>query len=474
MSADERQIGICGTFDLENYGDLLFPLIADVELQKRLGPITLQCFSYWEKTTPDWYYPVSSLTKLPAMAHQLTGLLIGGGDLIRFDKGIAPGYVPPTPSLHLPGGYWLTPALIALQHGCPVIWNAPGAYGEVPVWAEPLMKLAIQLSEYVAVRNTTSQQTLKQFAPNQEIKVVPDTAFGAAQLVNLKEPSVEYLSLCASIGLKSPYIIIQATTGLDIFLRFVQEHLEIFQNYQFLILPIGPVLGDDPAILANQLPRSIIPPIWPGPLLLTELIGQASASIGVSLHLAIVSLAFGVPVFRPAGNLYSKYTILANFETVVTFDKIEHDPNHFATLLEKTQPESAMQDINRQLSMHWDEVASALATGRTKVAAQETINHFWESMPGLLEDSETRYHQTQKEVGERKEEVSKLKEELNALVEEQNRVIKEYESLIAKYAAEQEAIYNSNSWKITYPLRALKHKLKAIKPTNGDNNDQAT
>lgn len=469
MTNGKRQIGICGTFDLENYGDLLFPLIAEAELQKRLGPIKLQRFSYWEKTPPEWPYTVHSLTQLPAMIAQLDALLIGGGDLIRFDKGVAPGYAPPTPSLHLPGGYWLTPALIALQRDCPVIWNAPGAYGDVPTWAMPLLELALNLSNYLAVRDIESQQALKHFAPNTTINLVPDTAFGAAQLVNLAQPSAEYRNLCASTGLKSPYIIVQATTGVDIFLHFVQQHPEIFQDYQFLILPIGPVLGDNTTIFEEQLPRSIRPQSWPGPLLLTELIGRASAAVGTSLHLSIVSLAFGLPVFRPtATGSYRKYAILNDFETITMFGSTPIDPDWFVTRLQKRASLPIMQEIAHRLTRHWDEIAAIIAAGETKAATRESIGHLWESIPNLLEGGELRYLLAQKEL-------ARQQDEINALIDERNRLNEEYQLTLARHAAEIAAIYTSNSWKITSPLRALRRNLNEKKPkpeTKNDKTDQ--
>ena len=138
MRDQDWHIGLFGTFDVENYGDMLFPLIAKAELTERLGAVNIHTFSYNVKTPPDWPYTVTSLAELPYMIGGLDGVLIGGGFLIRFDKEVAPGYGPPIP-IHHPTGYWLTPALIALQHGIPVIWNAPGAVGmdrnKIPAWA---------------------------------------------------------------------------------------------------------------------------------------------------------------------------------------------------------------------------------------------------------------------------------------------------------------------------------------------------
>ena len=64
----EWQVGIFGTFDVANYGDLLFPILAEAELTRRLGAITLHRFSYHGKTPPEWPYEVTSLTRLPDIA----------------------------------------------------------------------------------------------------------------------------------------------------------------------------------------------------------------------------------------------------------------------------------------------------------------------------------------------------------------------------------------------------------------------
>ena len=58
-----------------------------------------------------------------------------------FDKEVAPGYAPPRADIHHPTGYWLTPALIALQHDIPLVWNAPGMHcNDLPAWAAPLLR----------------------------------------------------------------------------------------------------------------------------------------------------------------------------------------------------------------------------------------------------------------------------------------------------------------------------------------------
>ncbi len=385
MSDREWHIGICGTFDVANYGDLLFPLLAEAELRQRLGLVNLKRYSYHSKVLGEWPYPVHSVTELPAAAGQLDGLLIGGGDLIRFDKAVAPGYGPTTPSIHHPTGYWLTPMLIALQQGCPVAWNAPGVHGEMPAWAEPLLQTAIRLSSYVAVRDAASRQLLSRFASEAEIRVVPDTALGAARLVNVQRPSEEYHRLRESVGLQRPYIVVQATPGLGAFARLVRNHPQLFRDYQLVILPFGPVLGDHVGLFDDDLPNSLRLTTWPGPLLITELIGQAVAVVGVSLHLALAALALGVPVFRPADARDGKYAILQGFDKIVPFDRETGiDPQAFAAKLGRAEPSPATREALGRVSAHWDAVAAAFAAGRSS-ATREAFGRFWQSAPGWLE-----------------------------------------------------------------------------------------
>src|ERR1700682_5650727 len=247
-------VGICGTFDVANYGDLLFPQITQADLTKRLGALNLHRFSYHDRTAPEWPYEVTSVAKLPETIHGLDGLLIGGGHLIRWDKQIAEGYLPPKAEIHDPTGYWLTPALLALQHNVPLVWNAPAVYGDIPAWANPLMEMALTLSRYVAVRDEPSRSALEPLT-SAPIAVVPDTALRLPPLLNLAgTPSAEFTRLCEASGLDRPYIVVQATPTLQGFVRFLKNHAEQFGEFRFLELPISPVFDEREGIIDADLP----------------------------------------------------------------------------------------------------------------------------------------------------------------------------------------------------------------------------
>jgi hypothetical protein len=428
MKGREWKIGLAGTFDIENYGDLLFPIIAEAELTARLGPIKLHRFSYHAKTPPDWPYTVTSVAELPQLVGQLDAMLIGGGFLIHFDKGVAPGYESPTPAIHHPTGYWLTPALMALSNNLPVIWNAPGMHcNEVPAWADPLMNLAFAHSRYIAVRDVPSQTVLACYAELSQIAVVPDTAFAIARLLDdLPLTETRYQHLCEAADLTRPYIIIQATNGLDTVCRFIRNHAQRLQNYRILALPLGPGLGDQADDFGSDLPGLVRLPEWPSPLLLAKLISHAEAVIGNSYHLAITALAAGVPVFTLRDLNAGKYSALLGFETIYPLAKdSEPDADWFMSRLGRTTPSTAVQTALDQLDQHWNQVVAAISAG--PVMPSPGRNQFWQSLPGFLED------------------VATVRAEL-AL---RDRSIASFQ--------------NSLSWKVTRPLRFFRDKLMGKK-----------
>jgi hypothetical protein len=390
MGERRWEIGICGTFDVANYGDLLFPLIAESELTERLGAVTLHRFSYHARTQPEWPYEVTSVTWLPQMIHRLDGLIIGGGFLIRFDKQVAPGYFSPAPEIHHPTGYWLTPALIALQHNVPLVWNAPGMDGnDIPAWANPLLETALNLSRYVSVRDEPSRSALERLT-SAPVVVVPDTAFGLPRLLNLERPpSAEFTRVCEDSGLIRPYIVIQAKLGLEGFVRFIKYHQERFRNFQFLVLPIGPALGDRHELIDTDLAGVVRLAYWPSPLVVAELIGRSEAVVGHSYHLCITALTSGVPVFALHNLSVGKHSALQHSEAVFVLPPNgEPDIEWFLARVGRTAPSASARVKYKLLGDHWDRIAAALRAPPVPTASM--LNRFLQFLPALLEDAATR------------------------------------------------------------------------------------
>ena len=390
MPQRPHQIAICGTFDVENYGDLLFPLIAQKELSDRLDDVRLHRFSYHQKSQPEWPFEVTSLVDFPRMVRELDGVLIGGGHILRFDKLIARDYFPPSPQIHHPTGYWLSPILAAVTNGIPVAWNAPGMLGRVPAWADQLMELAVRNSNYVSVRDRESKEALERYAGETPVRIVPDTAFGISRLLS-DLPSRDYETLCRERGLTRPYIVVQATDPLLPFYRFALRHPSLFGGFQILLLASGPMLGDDVALFGEPPANVIQMQRPPHPLLLAELIRRARFVVADSLHVSISALALGVPLFRPVDRFVGKHAPLKDFDGVFTYGKWRIKPEQFLSALQSPRASRQLSAIQEQLKQHWDTIATVFSTNSAPTVLAPSSVELWQRMPSILEPAAPRY-----------------------------------------------------------------------------------
>ncbi|MEY2460500.1 MAG: hypothetical protein QOG30_2330, partial [Acidimicrobiaceae bacterium] len=158
--AEGFTIGVVGAFDVQNFGDLLFPLVARTELERRLGPVELVPFSYRPMGSGEWPYSVASLADFGAAVGDLDLLLVGGGDLIRGDANVAPGYRPTDTRTPHPFGLWLVPTLVAGAAGVPVVWNSVGVLPTLSPSLAPLLEAAVGAVAHLAVRDDYSARNL--------------------------------------------------------------------------------------------------------------------------------------------------------------------------------------------------------------------------------------------------------------------------------------------------------------------------
>lgn len=461
MTTREWKIGIVGTFDVHNYGDLLFPLIAALELESRLGSVEIVALGYHDTPAPTWPFKVRSVADLPDIVHELDGLLVGGGYIIRFDRDVAPGYAPPLDTMHHPTSYWLIPALLAIQSGIPVAWNAPGMNdNEIPSWADVLMEAALQLSSYVAVRDEASRARLERYS-TQPIGVVPDTALALAKRCG-QPASPDLIDLRSSVGLTRPYVVVQASVSSARFVDYVRRNAADFGGLQFVALPLSPGLGDHVDHVAD-LPEVVNIPPSTHPFLIADVIQGAEAVVGISFHLALTALTAGVAAFSPQGVSGGRLAGLSCLGDVVPiFEDGEPDTAAFQRMIGRTAVPPAVTDALRHSARHWDDIADVVRT--RKLASDAGATSLLQRLPHALESAADASSTIACASSSQERTISQLENNLITLqnaLDESRRLAAMARGIIKDRSDVVSAMRDSRSWRVTGPLRQLSGRVSS-------------
>ncbi|MGH9041330.1 MAG: polysaccharide pyruvyl transferase family protein, partial [Acidimicrobiia bacterium] len=183
------RLALWGTFDVDNYGDHLFPRVATYELARRLPGAGVDVFSPYGRRhpTPLDDGPVAPLgVWTPRRAAQLARtydtVVIGGGEIIHLnDPLLAPVYgASPEELSRMAPSRFFVEALgsEALERRCPVVWHALGVSVDADPGGEAAQRLRSALAgrRHVAVRDRFSKERLERAGVIRPIEVVPDSA----------------------------------------------------------------------------------------------------------------------------------------------------------------------------------------------------------------------------------------------------------------------------------------------------------
>ncbi|MCE2736937.1 MAG: polysaccharide pyruvyl transferase family protein [Alphaproteobacteria bacterium] len=296
------RIAICGTFDIENYGDLIFPELFDMAMHLRGVDCELVRFGPVGGRQPlnEADGEVYKLSRLEAMHNEckFDAIVVGGGALIHFNTLFQ--YVPQSDRSDSLSDYaiyetWVIPALFSKAFGVPVYWNAP----DVPYCFESAVsKIAaklIEVSDYICVRNASSKSNLLAIGlPEERIVLCPDTALSISRymgsLRNRDKNDWE----------RQHYIVVHLNRHLKdeeyhVFADVLSQYC-FLTGYSVVLLPLANTHGDIEGLLKLQTllngpsimvyPKSIFE--------MMDIISKARLYVGVSFHGAITALAYGV------------------------------------------------------------------------------------------------------------------------------------------------------------------------------------
>ncbi|MGE0415548.1 MAG: polysaccharide pyruvyl transferase family protein [Acetobacteraceae bacterium] len=379
-----RRVLLTGMFDMQNYGDLLFPLVARHRLAAA-GYETVAVAPTGQPTGLPDAMPAIGLSALMTDDDPIAGIVVGGGYIIHaHSMDFLEDYQTGGTGAWCGAGLWLGATVAAALRDVPILWNAPGVPHPFSTRQRPLVHAALRAATYAAVRDRGSATLLA--APRGAMPaVVPDTIADIARVWPKPTLTESFRRLLVRKGLPTDTRLLaihvrnRSMAGLDAASlgaqlgRFAQAHG---------VVPMLVAVGrshDDPGVarmLAPHVGRPLL--LLDDPLELKEItaaLAHAVAYVGASLHGYIVSAAYDVPgvlLGRPA---YRK----------------------FAGFLEHT---GRMQDLARD----WKEALTIGAirlveppSSRIPATVRQAIDEHWSAIvrglrgPDDMRDARTRF-----------------------------------------------------------------------------------
>jgi polysaccharide pyruvyl transferase WcaK-like protein len=382
----DARVALLGTFDVDNYGDHLFPRVAAHEFGRR--GLAVGAFSPYGRLHPT---PLDGgLAAEPlgpwsperaaelAAAHHL--LVVGGGELIHLnDPLLAPVYdATPDEMCRMAPSRWFVEGLgPELEVGCPVAWHAVGVPWAPGEEESRRLKAALAGRPYVTVRDRHSAQRLADAGVDRPVEVVPDSALLLNRILPLDAFSTRLEGLRAAGGYPPPGRAPVLLQGCDLLLPHLEEVLTAVERWRVaqrdwrdvLALETGRCRGDGVFADAVQqcLGRRRVWRLPNGATVedLAAVIAGGGVFVGSSLHGAITALAYGRPFVLL--NLYGEPKLDGFRDLTGLGGRVVHRAEQIPAALDEAladpAPAGLLDSLQRRLDRHFDRLAELAVAG---------------------------------------------------------------------------------------------------------------
>lgn len=355
-----------GTFDVNNYGDSLFPLIVEKNLKSvaskfiHVSPIGGQAYRD---------VPTSvSYRDFEADGPKIDAVVIAGGNTIHGRRTPLLEYSPVQRTAY--ASLWAGAAKAAARNNAPLIINSPG----VPQKAGPLtgtiMRMVFDQAAYASVRDHQSRANLG-VTESSHVNVVPDTAIllsrtlGAAR----QEPRTDEVAVHVNHRYASSDLS-KVAYQLDL----LSEVLDLKVH----LIGIGVCHGDD--ILSREISERMSTehlvtanPKFVGDV--ATVIARSRLYVGSSLHGFITASSYAVPALIVAdelqqhkftgllGQLNASERMMSSWDAVLEHAMAAAQSGLISSSI-FTRP-VAIAEAAQQIDEHWRSIRNILSNGRS-------------------------------------------------------------------------------------------------------------
>jgi len=358
-----------GTFDVDNYGDLLFPYIAEYRLPKY----------DWEHISPTNNNTVFK-DSLPiisfdnAKRNKYHAIVIGGGNILHLKQSKNTVYKNMDGFAY--ANLWVGAAKMAMEQKIPYIFNAPGVSKKIKGYIhEKIAQLTFENSNYVALREKYSLDLARRVIKNPQKQglhtaIIPDTAFEIDRMWPIEnKDSFKYIS----VNLNSRYHKPTSATAQNL------DEISLQLKMPIKLIIIGDCHGDKEFTQKVSSEMKTEHEIFQSDSLkkIAHIIGCSSYFFGSSMHAFITAMAFGVPAFlilnkMPAHKFIGLLEITEIDRKVIceSFEEVR-EVLEFPAILKNT----VKKRIQADLDAHWNHVDDIIKKGKPSHPSILVVNY---------------------------------------------------------------------------------------------------
>jgi len=435
------KVGVSGTFDVDNFGDLLFPLIVDEKLSN------FDCVAISPTSCDTSFSDAKSPHKISSSLNDFNALVIGGGNVIRASNSTLDVYKSNSIGHNAYSNIWLSSCLSNATNNAPIIWNSPGVAEELLPELNEYVKKCLSRTDYISVRDQQSKDLLLSIFDDDNIHVVPDSAWQISEIFSKDDlyssfkdivPNIESKEYCV-FHLNNRYTNEKSILELSSYIEHICEHFQ----FEPILIAIGECHGDE--VLINSVSDHLTIPYTKLVNLsslksVISLLAYSKAYFGSSMHGLITSASYGNSAiciadgkikFDGIQDLFENKKVIYN-----SWEQVVDNLDSIKLIELSTASNKVYQLASEKLDTHWHNIKKLILNSQSKIDfsnvndINDEINSvIINSLNERVGDVAKSFRRSSRKLSVKNEENKVLNKEINSLNKEINSLNKEKNSL---------------------------------------------